>query len=164
MKGEVGKVRPSGPSMRLHFGWTRVGRRTGPDGEFTVRVLEPGPWIVAVGRPPDWAYRATEAIAVVAGRETEVTVLATPPPPDRLVRGRVLRSDGMPLGGAMVGCVAIWLPNVYGVGYTTISPALAGSLPWALMAMLVVAKIFATSVTIGSGGSAGRLDQRPRVT
>ena len=59
------------------------------------------------------------------------------------------------LGGAIVGVVAIWLPNVYGVGYTTISGALSGALPTALMATLVLAKIFATSVTIGSGGSGG---------
>jgi len=59
------------------------------------------------------------------------------------------------VGGALVGCIAIWLPNVYGVGYTTISAALAGSLPWALMAALVIAKILATSITIGSGGSGG---------
>ena len=59
------------------------------------------------------------------------------------------------LGGAIVGVVAIWLPNVYGVGYTTISDALSGSLPAMLMATLVIAKIFATSVTIGSGGSGG---------
>lgn len=59
------------------------------------------------------------------------------------------------LGGAIVGSVAIWLPNVYGVGYTTITGALSGTLPAALMALLVLAKIFATSVTIGSGGSGG---------
>lgn len=59
------------------------------------------------------------------------------------------------IGGAIVGVVAIQLPNVYGVGYTTISDALAGVLPVALMATLVFAKIFATSVTIGSGGSGG---------
>ncbi len=59
------------------------------------------------------------------------------------------------LGGAMVGVMAIWLPNVYGVGYTTISGALMGQLTVGLMAILVVAKIIATSVTIGSGGSGG---------
>lgn len=59
------------------------------------------------------------------------------------------------LGGALVGTIAIWLPNVYGVGYTTISGALAGSLTAGLMAILVVAKILATSITIGSGGSGG---------
>jgi CIC family chloride channel protein len=59
------------------------------------------------------------------------------------------------LGGAIVGTMAIWLPNVYGVGYTTISGALAGTLTAGLMGILVVAKIIATSVTIGSGGSGG---------
>ncbi len=59
------------------------------------------------------------------------------------------------LGGAGVGLIAIWLPNVYGVGYTTISSALAGSLPALLMGTLVIAKIAATSITIGSGGSGG---------
>jgi len=59
------------------------------------------------------------------------------------------------LGGALVGVVAIWLPGIYGVGYTTISGALSGALPATLMAILVLAKIFATSVTIGSGGSGG---------
>ncbi|MCP4904922.1 MAG: chloride channel protein [bacterium] len=59
------------------------------------------------------------------------------------------------LGGAIVGTMAIWLPNVYGVGYTTISGALAGTLATGLMGMLVVAKILATSITIGSGGSGG---------
>ena len=49
-----------------------------------------------------------------------------------------------------MGLIAVWLPNVYGVGYSTISLALAGSLGAALMAVLVVAKIAATSITIGS--------------
>ncbi len=59
------------------------------------------------------------------------------------------------LGGALVGVIAVWLPNVYGVGYTTIASALAGSLPATLMAALVIAKIAATCITIGSGGSGG---------
>lgn len=59
------------------------------------------------------------------------------------------------LGGALVGVMAIWLPNVYGVGYTTISGALTGQLAVGLMGILVVAKILATSITIGSGGSGG---------
>lgn len=59
------------------------------------------------------------------------------------------------IGGAMVGTMAIWLPNVYGVGYTTIGGALAGTMTAGMMGVLVVAKILATSVTIGSGGSGG---------
>ena len=59
------------------------------------------------------------------------------------------------IGGLLVGVIAIELPQVFGVGYTTISQALAGTLPALTMALLVLAKIAATSVTIGSGGSGG---------
>ncbi|MDH5565359.1 MAG: chloride channel protein [Myxococcales bacterium] len=59
------------------------------------------------------------------------------------------------VGGLIVGCIAIWLPNVYGVGYSTISGALVSNLPAALLGVLVLAKIVATSVTLGSGGSGG---------
>ncbi len=59
------------------------------------------------------------------------------------------------IGGALVGIIAIQLPQVYGVGYTTISAALTGALPLLTMGALVLMKIVATSVTIGSGGSGG---------
>ena len=59
------------------------------------------------------------------------------------------------VGGALVGCIAIWLPNVYGVGYGTISAALTSQLSAITLAALIVAKIAATSITIGSGGPRG---------
>jgi CIC family chloride channel protein len=59
------------------------------------------------------------------------------------------------LGGLLVGVIAIELPQVFGVGYTTISNALAGTLSAFTMGALVFAKIAATSITIGSGGSGG---------
>ncbi|HEY5659042.1 MAG TPA: chloride channel protein [Myxococcota bacterium] len=59
------------------------------------------------------------------------------------------------VGGVIVGCIAIWLPNVYGIGYSTISGALVSDVPVALLGFLVLAKIVATSVTLGSGGSGG---------
>ncbi len=59
------------------------------------------------------------------------------------------------LGGALVGVIAIQLPQVYGVGYSTITASLAGTLPALTMGLLVFAKILATSITIGSGGSGG---------
>ena len=58
-------------------------------------------------------------------------------------------------GGALVGIIALQLPEVYGVGYNTITMALAGTLSALTMAALVGAKIVATSITIGSGGSGG---------
>ena len=59
------------------------------------------------------------------------------------------------LGGLLVGAIGVWLPNVFGVGYSTITQALTGSLPALTLGLLLVAKIAATSVTIGSGGSGG---------
>jgi CIC family chloride channel protein len=59
------------------------------------------------------------------------------------------------LGGALVGVIGIWFPQVFGVGYSSISAALTGDLGVALLAGLVLVKIAATSITIGSGGSGG---------
>jgi CIC family chloride channel protein len=59
------------------------------------------------------------------------------------------------LGGLLVGGIGIWLPNVFGVGYSTISMALTGSIPVLVLGALLVAKMLATSITIGSGGSGG---------
>jgi CIC family chloride channel protein len=59
------------------------------------------------------------------------------------------------VGGLMVGAIGVALPNVFGVGYSTITAALHDQLPLALLGMLLVAKIAATAITIGSGGSGG---------
>jgi len=59
------------------------------------------------------------------------------------------------LGGLAVGAIGIGLPQVFGVGYGTITQALEGTLPALLLGGLLVAKIMATSITLGSGGSGG---------
>jgi CIC family chloride channel protein len=59
------------------------------------------------------------------------------------------------LGGVLVGAIGIAFPQVFGVGYSTITPALEGALAPALLGTLLVAKLVATSITVGSGGSGG---------
>lgn len=59
------------------------------------------------------------------------------------------------LGGLLVGLVALFLPQVLGIGYTFMEEAMRGHMGLALMACLVVAKVVSTSITIGSGGSGG---------
>jgi CIC family chloride channel protein len=59
------------------------------------------------------------------------------------------------LGGLLVGSIGIWLPHVFGVGYDTINAALTGQVPLALLGILIVGKMVATSVTLASGGSGG---------
>jgi CIC family chloride channel protein len=59
------------------------------------------------------------------------------------------------LGGFLVGAIAFFFPAVLGSSYSWLQQAINGHLPIALMATLVVAKMVATSFTIGSGGSGG---------
>lgn len=58
-------------------------------------------------------------------------------------------------GGLVIGMIGLIAPEVFGVGYEAINEALNGSLVWYVMLTLVLAKILAVSVTIGSGGSGG---------
>ncbi len=59
------------------------------------------------------------------------------------------------IGGAVIGLMGIWIPHIFGVGYEAINEALSGSMVWKFMLILVVFKILAVSITIGSGGSGG---------
>ncbi len=58
-------------------------------------------------------------------------------------------------GGLLVGLIAVWFPQVFGVGYDGIDAVFAGQLTLGFMALLVVAKILATSLTLGGGMSGG---------
>ncbi len=61
------------------------------------------------------------------------------------------------LGGLLVGAIGMFLPSygILGVGYGGIELVLAGGITLTLALVLAVAKILATSLTIGSGGSGG---------
>ncbi|MGD8778066.1 MAG: chloride channel protein [Ignavibacteria bacterium] len=59
------------------------------------------------------------------------------------------------IGGLCIGITALVFPQVMGVGYDTINNALHGNLIWYVALILIFVKIFATSLTLGSGGSGG---------
>jgi len=59
------------------------------------------------------------------------------------------------IGGVLIGVIALWFPEVYGVGYEAIDEALRGGLVWHVLLLLVILKILAVGITIGSGGSGG---------
>ncbi len=59
------------------------------------------------------------------------------------------------VGGLCIGAMGIFYPHILGVGYSSIGDALDGRLPITLLGILLGAKILATSITIGSGGSGG---------
>lgn len=55
------------------------------------------------------------------------------------------------LGGLTVGLLGIVLPQVFGNGYEYINEVLAGEQAWQLLAALILVKMVATSITLGSG-------------
>ncbi|MGW8181532.1 MAG: chloride channel protein, partial [bacterium] len=60
------------------------------------------------------------------------------------------------IGGLGVGCIGIWAPEVFGVGYETIERVLRNEgIAMSAVMLLLCLKILATSLTLGSGGSGG---------
>jgi chloride channel protein, CIC family len=58
-------------------------------------------------------------------------------------------------GGLVLGALGLFLPQILGVGYDAMGQALDDKFGLGLLLLLVVAKIVAVSITIGSGGSGG---------
>jgi CIC family chloride channel protein len=59
------------------------------------------------------------------------------------------------VGGLLVGAIGLVYPHVLGVGYEAINLALEGRMGLVLLLSLVLVKLLATSITLGSGGSGG---------
>ncbi len=59
------------------------------------------------------------------------------------------------IGGLGLGVLLVFFPQVYGVGYDSMVAALDGRMVWQLMALLVVVKLLAVNLTLGSGFSGG---------
>ena len=59
------------------------------------------------------------------------------------------------IGGLLIGVIGLAFPYIYGVGYDSMDQALYGHMFWQLAGLLVLMKILATSISLGSGGSGG---------
>ncbi|RMF95916.1 MAG: CBS domain-containing protein [Candidatus Schekmanbacteria bacterium] len=59
------------------------------------------------------------------------------------------------IGGIVIGIMALWIPHIFGVGYESINLALNSNMAWSFLLLLTFAKVLATSITLGSGGSGG---------
>jgi CIC family chloride channel protein len=99
-----------------------------------------------------FAYAALGLLAAVVALAFVRTLYAAE---DLFERVRIFPPIRTLIGGAMIGVIGVWLPQVFGVGYEAINEALHGSMVWKFMLLLVVFKLVAVSITIGSGGSGG---------
>ncbi len=59
------------------------------------------------------------------------------------------------VGGALVGLMGFFLPQLFGTGFPAMEATLKTKLPFTLLLLLIPMKILATSVTLASGGSGG---------
>jgi CIC family chloride channel protein len=59
------------------------------------------------------------------------------------------------IGGLGVGVIGLYFPYIFGVGYEGVEQALSSNLVLTSLAAMLVLKILATSLTLGSGGSGG---------
>jgi CIC family chloride channel protein len=60
-----------------------------------------------------------------------------------------------PLILTIIGVMFLGFPQVYGVGYDTITQVLKGDIAWRILLLLVPIKMLATSITLSAGGSGG---------
>jgi len=83
------------------------------------------------------------AVAVIF----QITVLAT----DWFARNVKMPLVARPMvGGLMIGAIAIWFPEVLGVGYDSTDAALKGNLAIHMMIILIFAKTVATAIALAS--------------
>ena len=71
---------------------------------------------------------------------------------DRLKMAEYLKT---PFGSLFLGLLIVFSPHVFGGGYETIEIAMQGKFLWHSLLLLIVVKLLATSITLGSGGSGG---------
>ena len=58
-------------------------------------------------------------------------------------------------GGLLLGLLLFAIPQLYGVGYPVLEKSVMGGYALGMLILLLIAKIIATSLTIGIGGSGG---------
>jgi chloride channel protein, CIC family len=59
------------------------------------------------------------------------------------------------LGGAIVGAISIWVPQVWGNGYSVVGDILDGRTYGTWLVVVLIAKALATAATVGSGAVGG---------
>ena len=62
---------------------------------------------------------------------------------------------GAVVGGLLLGALLLAVPQMYGVGYPVLQAGITGGYALGFLLLLAVAKMVATSLTIGIGGSGG---------
>ncbi|HEY2637645.1 MAG TPA: chloride channel protein, partial [Solirubrobacteraceae bacterium] len=98
-------------------------------------------------------YAGLGALAGVAGVAFIRVLYGAEDAADRIWKGPEWARPAV--GGVLLGLVLLVLPQLYGVGYPVLEGAVSGHYVVALLIVLLVGKLVATSLTIAIGGSGG---------
>jgi len=59
------------------------------------------------------------------------------------------------IGGLVVGIISVWVPEVWGNGYSVVNSILHSPWTWTALVVVLVCKLVATAATVGSGAIGG---------
>ena len=108
-----------------------------------------------------WSFRHPSEVVVIAvlgvlaGLVALLYVRVIHAAEEQIARLRLRPELRAALGGLLVGCLALLAPRVLGTGIETMNAALAGRLALGALALALVCKLLATSLTLGSGSPGG---------
>lgn len=102
-----------------------------------------------------WEFPAFALLGVVSAVAAIVFMRSIMLVSDILLRFSVPPWSGPALGGLGVGIIAIWFPEVLGVGYGSTDAALSEFFPLWMLFALIVLKTAATALSLGSGFGGG---------
>jgi CIC family chloride channel protein len=102
-----------------------------------------------------WEFPLYLALGVVAAVTARSFIWALYAADDLFENWRLPEYLKPAIGGLAVGVIGVRFPHVFGIGYDVTEAALTGWIALGIMATLVLVKIVATSLSLGSGGSGG---------
>lgn len=107
-----------------------------------------------IGHPSAYVlYAVLGVLAGIVGIAFTRVLYATEDVCDRVWRGPEWARPAV--GGLALGLLLLALPQMYGVGYPVLQSGVQARYAVGLLLLLLVAKVVATSLTIGIGGSGG---------
>jgi len=103
----------------------------------------------------NWELGLYLLLGLVAGHTAPVFLRLLERATDLFTRLPLPLAGRLTLGGLIVGLVSVYEPQVWGKGYSVVGSVLLAPWAWQALATVLLLKVFATAVTLGSGGIGG---------